>query len=332
MSGAPRSPSEASVAPGVPAGWSAPSELTTSDGPALLALCAAALPDESLTLDDLEAVVFPVDPVDRVDRPAAPMIVAAVDAATLACRGEDGVPIGAVSVSLTDVLGVRSAHLQLLVVHPGRRRRGVARSLVDAAEAWAVARGSATLTVGAGAPFYLYTGVDTRWTEALCCFEALGYERSGTELDLTCPTVPPRRSPRRGGAPGIELSHVADERGAAELGRWVTAHYPHWAAEFDRAATAGTVVVARADDDGSLVGAAAHSVSRGGVVGPVAVSPDRQGGGVGARLMAEVLADLATAGLRTAEIAWTSTVRFYARACDARVGRTSVVLRRELGG
>ncbi len=45
------------------------------------------------------------------------------------------------------------------------------------------------------------------------------------------------------------------------------------------------------------------------------------------RLMAEVLADLSTAGLRSAEIAWTSTVRFYANVTEARVGRASVVLR-----
>jgi hypothetical protein len=62
------------------------------------------------------------------------------------------------------------------------------------------------------------------------------------------------------------------------------------------------------------------------------VDPSRHGGGVGALLMAAVLSDLSAAGLRTAEIAWTSTVRFYRQVCDARVGRASVVLRRDLSG
>ena len=33
---------------------------------------------------------------------------------------------------------------------------------------------------------------------------------------------------------------------------------------------------------------------------------------------------------RTAEIAWTSTVRFYAKACGATVARTSLLMRRSL--
>ena len=35
-------------------------------------------------------------------------------------------------------------------------------------------------------------------------------------------------------------------------------------------------------------------------------------------------------GLRTAEIAWTSTVRFYAKACAATIARTSLLMRRSL--
>ena len=43
------------------------------------------------------------------------------------------------------------------------------------------------------------------------------------------------------------------------------------------------------------------------------------------------MADLSVAGLRTAEIAWTSTVRFYAKACGATVSRTSLVMTASLG-
>lgn len=304
--------------------------LAVADVDELVALCALAMGDEVWSADDLEGVVFPPDAPDAADHPGgsgeAPL-VRSVDTATLVDRGDDGGLRGAVSVSVTEVAGMRSAHLQLLVVHPARRRRGVAAGLVAAAERWAAAHGSTTLTVGAGAPFYLFTGVDARWTEALCCFEALGYERVGAELDLVCPTVVARRERPRD---AVTVEHVADEDDAATLASWVERAYPHWAAEFARGARAGTVVLARTVATGELIGAAAHSVSRFGVVGPVAVSQAHQGAGVGAELMSAVLADLSVAGLRTAEIAWTSTVRFYARACDARVGRTSVVLRKEL--
>ena len=106
--------------------------------------------------------------------------------------------------------------------------------------------------------------------------------------------------------------------------------WPLWSAEFRRAAESGTVAIARDGDDGAVLGAAAHSVSRFGVVGPVAVAPDAHGRGIGSALMAAVLADLSVAGLRTAEIAWTSTVRFYAKACGATIARTSLLMRRTL--
>ena len=79
-----------------------------------------------------------------------------------------------------------------------------------------------------------------------------------------------------------------------------------------------------------MLGAAAHSVSRFGVVGPVAVVPGGRHSGVGTALMSAVLSDLSIAGLRNAEIAWASTVGFYAKACGARVGRASQLHRRNL--
>ncbi len=294
----------------------------------LVELCSQALPDELLTFDDIETVLFAGSDHAPGKAVAAlePPLVTAGGAVVLAVLDE-GRPVAAAGATTTLVGDHVAAHLQILVVHPALRRRGLAAVLVEAVEQWARDRGSDTLTVGAGAPFFLFTGVDSRWTDALCTFEGLGYERFGVELDLVCPTTPgsTRRDP---GSSGSSIANVACDADASELGAWARRAYPHWAAEFDRAAAAGTVVLARRE--GSLVGAAAHSVSRWGVIGPVAVLPDSQGTGVGADLLAAVLGDLSVSGLRQAEIAWTSTVRFYALACGARVGRCSVLLRRDL--
>lgn len=289
----------------------------------LVRLCAAALPDESLTADDLETV--------GLLGPAGGQV------GLLGRSGPDGDDLGAAIVSVADPEANEPAHLQLLVVYPSARHQGVGRSLVEAAEDWARERGASALVVGAGAPTYLFTGVDTRWTDALCCFEALGYRRTGVELDLVCPTSPSGRTasaeprtPTTSGVSSVVVQAVRDDADAAGLQEMVRAHHPQWAAEFSAAAAAGTVVLAREDDGDRVLGAAAHSVNRVGVIGPVAVVPDVQGGGVGRRLMEAVLAELSIAGFRQAEIAWVSTVRFYVRTCGARVGRSSVVLRRDL--
>lgn len=302
-----------------------PVELGVHEAVRLHALCRLALPDEALDLDDLEGVCWP-SPRSTEATP----LVRCVDARTVVWQLPDGTDVGAVCMSMTEVAAVRSAHLQLLVVHPAHRGRGIARALVGLAESWASDAGVDAVTVGAGAPFYLFTGVDSRWTDALCCFEALGYERVDAELDLRCATQQPAASRRP--ARGVQVTRLAEESDVADLMALVEAHHPQWGAEFARAARAGTMVLARDDSTGALLGAAAHSVSRAAVIGPVAVDPTQQAAGVGTLMMQAVLRELAVAGHRHAEIAWTSTVRFYARAVAASVGRTSLVLRRGLSG
>ena len=274
----------------------------------LAELCATALPDESLGLDDLEA------------------LCADEHAVVLAAQDGSGAAVVALDGSDTSHAG-GTGHLHLLVVHPARRRRGTARALVDAAEAWAIERGARTMGVGAAAPFYLFSGVDTRWTEALCLFEALGYERTEVLLDLSCPTLQRRRP----APPGVHVEPVRSDAHVEQLVAFSETHYPHWSREFERAGRNGTAVLA-IGPEGEVLGAAAHSVSRLGVVGPVAVRSGGRHGGVGSALMAAVLAELAVAGLRTAEISWTSTVGFYAKACGAKVARASQVHRRALPG
>lgn len=282
----------------------------------LVELWEAAMPEEQLLVDDLEGITFAPDVTDP-DGPFGTSVV----------MGTPGGDAGVV-VSLRRPPGLAPvAYVQLLVVHPARRRRGLARSLLGAAEAWARERGAVAMQAGGAAPLYLYTGVDSNWLDAVCCFEASGYTRTAVELDMFCS---PRGNGRVRTPPGVRIEAVGDDAAAVELAEWTERRWPWWSAEFARAAAAGTVVLARSAEDSRVVGAAAHSVGRMGVVGPVAVDPWHFGGGVGAALMSVVLEQLAVAGLSRVEIAWVSTVRFYVRSCGARIGRASQVLRKEL--
>jgi GNAT superfamily N-acetyltransferase len=284
----------------------------------LAAVCAAALPDEELLAEDLEAACFDDPPVDTGDGRVGPSATFGV--------AVDGAAVGAVAVALRHLDDFTSAHVQLLAVHPARRRRGIGRALLGAAEAWASENGASVVQLGAAAPFYLFTGVDSRWTAALCLAEDAGYGRVGVELDLICPTGQPAVALALDGTEVRPARSAADVDAVVDFARRC---YPHWVPELRRGAEAGTAVLARSVD-GAVVGAAAHSVNRAGVIGPVGVDPGRHGGGVGTAMVRALLGDLAVAGYRNAEIAWTSTMRFYALACDARVGRASLQLTRWL--
>jgi GNAT superfamily N-acetyltransferase len=275
----------------------------------LTALGTLAFPDEALGAEDLELLCFGDDTERRT------VVLGTADGTAAAVVGLD------VSASSS------AAYLHLLAVHPARRRRGLAGAVVHAAEDWARGLGATAMEVGGAVPFYLFSGVDTRWTDALCLFESLGYGRTAVVLDLVCPTVPSTRRPI---PPGVSVHHVETDEHLGELCEFARAEYPHWVEEFRRAGESGTVVLARDGRDGRVLGAAAHSVSRFGVVGPVAVAAGGRRSGVGTALMGAVLGDLSIAGLRNAEIAWTSTVGFYAKACGARVGRASQLHRRNL--
>ena len=267
----------------------------------LAVLCSLALADESLLVDDLELI----------------------------CR--DGVTLGTADGDAAAVVTRRgtdlAAHLQLVVVHPGRRRRGSGRQLVHAAEDWAGVQGAVRLSLDGSMPFTLFQGVDTRWTEALCLFDSLGYSSAGIAVELTCPTL---QRPRRAHPAGTSVVHVASDAELAQLVQFVADTAPHRAEEFSRAGESGTALFAVDVRSGTVLGALAHSVSRIGVVGPLYVAPADRGRGIGGALLVTALADLSTAGLRTAEISDGSALGFHVRVAAARVGRVSQQYRREL--
>jgi GNAT superfamily N-acetyltransferase len=213
--------------------------------------------------------------------------------------------------------------VRFLAVAPERRRRGVATALLEAGRDWLSGQGASDdVVVGAEAPFYLWPGVDTRWTEALSFFEAAGFARAGVEMNMTCSAAHMADPPA-----GVGIGRVsADDDSAAACLAFVGQHWPNWVAEAQRGIDLGTCFLAL-DDDGEAVGFIAHSVNRVGWLGPMGTDPVKQRGGVGTALVAAVCADARAAGRDAVEVAWVGPVGFYVKAVGAVVSRTFVLMR-----
>ena len=273
--------------------WS-PNEIT-----ALTSLTDHALPGERLTDDELGTLCF--------DDPDPGAVLATPD-------GDAAVALVA---RRTDPARPPVALLQFLAVMPRAQSRGIGRQLLRAAEEWAADQAGATEVVAGGAaPFYLWPGIDVRWTRALALFEAAGYRERGAVLNMSCPTT--HRAPLPDGVTIERVLHDSDARRAADFCR---RHWPQWEAELGRGIDHGAGFLASDAVTAEPLGFACHSVNRVGWVGPMGTHPDRRHRGLGSALLSALCADIRAAGLPDCEISWVGPIGFYARAAGASVSR-----------
>jgi mycothiol synthase len=249
----------------------------------LAALCAAAMPTDRLTADDLRTCCFEAgaEVIGDGDAAASFVIKHFPDAET----------------------GV--AWLLLIAVAPGLQRRGAGRALVDEVTARCRDAGVTEIHTGNCAPRYVWPGVDLSSTAALAFFQALGFDAYDHGLNMLLPT-----SFRAPAPVGITVEREAGD-GAVELAQRA---FPTWIDEVVRGIERGTTFAAR-DRDGATVAFAAHSVNRATWIGPMATDPERRKAGTGHALLGALAADIeAMHGVDAAEIAWVAPVPFYAKA------------------
>ena len=227
----------------------------------------------------------------------------------------------------------RVARVELLVTHPSRRRRGLARQLLLAGERWAQKNEVTQLVIGGVGPAGVFSGVDLRWTAALCLAESMGYQRQGIAVDLLCATVQTTRTPSPA---GVQIARVESDAQVEELLGFVQVNAPAELGNFLRAASAGTALIAVGPGNLGVRCAAAHSVYRLGVIGPVVfagqtdtasqvLQHDSDRVALLSAVLATMRSDLAVAGLTSVEILGEGCISDYVAACAARTGRVSQV-------
>jgi GNAT superfamily N-acetyltransferase len=207
-----------------------------------------------------------------------------------------------------------AGHLDLLLVDPAHRRRGVARELLAQVEQEARQRGLTSVKVIGNAPNHAWPGVDVRYTAAICALESAGYKRSSTAWNMTAPL--PVAGPERTPPADVTIKRAGPEDMATLLeavdAQWGSA----WSAEVGRAA--GVHIALR---DGAPIAFAAWGGCRPSWFGPMGTLPGATGLGLGGVLLRRCLDDQAALGLSSAQIGWVGPVPFYSNAVGAYIER-----------
>jgi GNAT superfamily N-acetyltransferase len=147
----------------------------------------------------------------------------------------------------------------------------------------------------------------------LCLVESRRYELTGSDVNMSLTTEFRRLAPE-----GVTTRRVIDDADVDRLQLLIERHWPQWWAETERAIEHGCCHAAFVDDaagvdDEVAVGFCCHSVNRAAWLGPMGTDPDRQTGGVGSALLADVCRDLMIAEFDATEISWVGPLRFYGK-------------------
>lgn len=253
---------------------------------ALTALCAATMPYERLTTEELTRICF--GDGDQVV----------------------GDETGAAAFTMKQYGDYVAGWLLLVAVAPDVQGRGLGRSLVRSVAERAKHLGATGLHLANAIPRYIWPGVDLTNTRAGMLIETLGFERDLVGINMAIPT-----SFRREPPPGV----VVERETSAGALEFAARAFPNWVEEVGHGIERGTTFAARSSD-GTTIGFCCHSVNRRAWIGPMATDPTLQRGGVGAAVLAATCADLDDRGDPVGEIAWVSNLRFYGK-CGATVSR-----------
>jgi mycothiol synthase len=299
------------------------SELTDDDVPAVVTLCRVALDLPEDAAEAAEIVRRLRDITGTGGWTARPRRLTGFRATTTA--GDlAGVVLG--SVSQRDP---STGHVDLIAVHPDRRRRGIGRALVARVEGALAGFGAGEVVLAGNAPYYAWPGVDVRYTAALCAAVAFGFEPDEPAWNMTADLTgePAEIAP----IDGVTVRRAVPDDVPALVRFALDTFMPGWAGEIIHSVgreRAGCHLAL--GGNGEILGFAAYGSSRPSWFGPMGTAPAARGRGVGRALLLHCLADQRAAGYDRVQIGWVGPVRFYSDAVGARVERVFQLYRKHL--
>ena len=228
-----------------------------------------------------------------------------------------------------------TAWIRAFLVHPRRRRQGIASAMFDAVENTLARRGVNKVHVGWALPRYFWPGIDVRCTFALVFLDRLGYESDrvsyvNMNVRLADRDFGTDEQEERLQARGITIRRArADDE--AEVVAFCHSHgFVTWAIEAGMALKRETPTAFVALEGGHVCAFAVHSVVGPIHFGPMLTAPHLRGIGIGTILIKRCLQDWQRAGVKRCEIVWVGPISFYVRAVGATMGRVCWRYRKNL--
>lgn len=245
---------------------------------------------------------------------------------------DDGEPVGCALGSLRGERG----HVNLLVVVPGARRRGLGRALLQALEQRLESAGAQQIFVGGASPRFAWAGVDVRYSAAGFLLESAGYVKAIQPVNMTVDLAEAGSWLSEVGSEatpeGVTLRPLREDDRAA-VTPWLASFGGTWLEEtlatLDRPGARCHLAVR--DDgtpDAAYLGFACYGVNRADWFGPMGTDEASRGLGIGSVLLRRCLADLCAAGHDSAQIAWVGPTKFYAKVVDAYIDRVFWIYRK----
>jgi len=250
----------------------------------------------------------------------APYDLAAVTEEKCFGLGIDGPPVVRI-YEIADRIIAAAVHcgrfLRILTVARDHRRRGIGSALVTDAE------DHGTSVIAAEPGNYFTPGVSMEDPGIRAFFHACGYieTRWTWNLDVPLAGLPPGTGVIR---PTYEDADRVLDFIERDFGRI-------WRFEAAKAFERDVPMMFIAEDEGAIVGFAAHDVNNRGLgfFGPTGVSASMRGKGIGCRLLLASLSDLHHLGYDRAVIPWTDALDFYRKCCGAEPAHRFVAFARK---
>lgn len=222
---------------------------------------------------------------------------------------------GAMAAVIRESPDAIRGYIKFIAVHPDAQRRGLGRRLLAAGEDWLSGKGARLVGLGAGAPLYLWPGVDAANLPAQSLALAAGYRVVGCELNLRLPTS--YQAPTPEGVLMRRLGGTGEAEGprVTALRELVAREWPIWMTEFELGIRHGALFGAFSQRPGTgspALGFCAHSTLRRGWIGPLGTHPRYRQQGVGAALVSAVCGDLRRLGHAQAEVPWVGPIGYFA--------------------